>query len=210
VKSIFSFLKTTFLGGLLFLLPFVLTMILLREALRYVAKVVGPVAEALPFHSVLGIKTPYFMATFILLLTGFVAGILAKTRLGSRISGSVENFVLHRIPGYTLFKGAIDGIQGFKDRSDISVVLVKTGEDKWQLAFVVEQNTDGILTVFTPSAPTPTSGSISFLRAEQVKKTDLTVAAAVKCIMQIGVGSGDLLRGQLPGSSGKSEGGKNA
>src|SRR5947207_1663351 len=122
MKAIFSFFKTTFLGGLLFLLPFVFTMILLREALRYVVKIVGPVAQVIPFHSILGVRTPYVMATFILFLAGFLAGLLAKTGLGSRISSNVEGFVLHRIPGYTLFKGAIDGMQGFQNRTDISVV----------------------------------------------------------------------------------------
>jgi uncharacterized membrane protein len=65
------------------------------------------------------------------------------------------------------------------------------------MAFIVEEHPSGLLTVFVPSAPTPNAGSIYYLTEQQVKRIDVPVAAAVKCIMQLGVGSRELLEGKM-------------
>jgi uncharacterized membrane protein len=61
-----------------------------------------------------------------------------------------------------------------------------------------------MLAVFVPSAPTPTAGNVYLMTEQQVKRLDVPVAAATKCIMQLGVGVGQLLnpthtkRGTVP------------
>jgi len=61
------------------------------------------------------------------------------------------------------------------------------------LAFIVEEHDNGDYTVFVPTAPTPTIGTIYFLKREKVRKLDVPMAAGVDCIMQWGVGSKSLL-----------------
>jgi uncharacterized membrane protein len=57
----------------------------------------------------------------------------------------------------------------------------------------MERHASGVLTVFVPSAPTPLAGAILYLREEKVKRLDVPVKSAVKTLMQLGVGSGQLL-----------------
>ena len=45
-----------------------------------------------------------------------------------------------------------------------------------------------------PSAPTPTAGSLYFLKEEQVKRLDIPMKDAIDCLMQLGVGSNELLK----------------
>jgi uncharacterized membrane protein len=54
-----------------------------------------------------------------------------------------------------------------------------------------------MLTVFVPSAPTPTAGSIYLLTERQIRRLDVPVSAAVRCIMKLGVGSRQLLQGKV-------------
>ncbi|MCE9625920.1 MAG: DUF502 domain-containing protein [Deltaproteobacteria bacterium] len=168
-----------------------------------VSKLLEPVVQALPLKSVLGNATPYIAAILTMALICFAAGILARTGIATKFSETVERLILHRIPGYTLFKGAMAGFEGIQARSNVSVVLVDTGQEKLQLGFVLEHNPDGLLTVFVPSAPTPTSGSVYFLKPEKVRKIDISVTAAVKCLMQLGVGSQKFLSSPVPQSDGE-------
>ncbi len=66
-------------------------------------------------------------------------------------------------------------------------------DDAWLVAFIVEEHGDGMLTVFVPSAPTPTAGNVYFMTEQQVRRVDVPVSSAVKCIMQLGVGSNELI-----------------
>ena len=48
--------------------------------------------------------------------------------------------------------------------------------------------------MFVPDAPNPLSGSVFFMGPERVRRTDVPVAAALKCLRQLGAGSHALLR----------------
>ena len=61
-KRLFGVLRATFIGGILFLVPFVVLLIVLDKALKVSTAVVAPVAEAIPYRSVLGLPTPVFVA----------------------------------------------------------------------------------------------------------------------------------------------------
>jgi len=50
-----------------------------------------------------------------------------------------------------------------------------------------------LLTVFVPSAATLTAGSVYYLTERQIRRLDIPVSTAMKCIMQLGVGSREWL-----------------
>jgi uncharacterized membrane protein len=52
-----------------------------------------------------------------------------------------------------------------------------------------------MLTVFVPSAPTPTSGTVYFMTEAQVRRIDVPVAQVMRSLKQLGVGSTLLLSG---------------
>ena len=78
------------------------------------------------------------------------------------------------------------------ENSTISVAIA-TIRDYEVFAFIVEKHENGDYTVFVPTAPTPTMGTIYFLKWEKIRKLDVPLAAGVDCIMQWGVGSKSLL-----------------
>jgi uncharacterized membrane protein len=131
----------------------------------------------------------------LLLIIGFFAGLLAQTAFASRISQTMEQLILRKMPGYTLFKSVAEGAAGAGDRSQLKVALANI-DDAWLISFIVEEHPDGLMTVFIPSAPTPTAGSIYFLTEKQVRRLDASVSSAITCIMQLGVGSRKLIEGK--------------
>ena len=193
-KRILELIKTTLVGGILFLVPLILLVILLRQLLQYTDKLLHPIAQLLPAKTIIGVAIPDLLAAVVLIVVAFLAGLLAKTRFGARLGANVEELILKRLPGFKLLKSMTQGITSSTSGSEVTVALANIDET-WQLSFVVERHPNGLLTVFVPSAPTPATGSIFFLKETQVRHLDVSVSAAVKCIMQLGAGSGELLKG---------------
>jgi uncharacterized membrane protein len=201
MKTILDFVKTTVVGGVLFLLPLVVAILLLREAVRLTARVLEPLAQALPIKSVVGFAVVNLLAILALLLVAFLAGLLARTQPGIRFVRFLERIVLRHIPGYTLYKSMTRSF-GIETNSDVAVALAFI-DDSWLLSFVIERHASGLLTVFVPSAPTPMSGMVYFLPEDRVRRVDAPVGAALRCLMQLGVGSAKLLDGvRLPSPGG--------
>jgi uncharacterized membrane protein len=58
----------------------------------------------------------------------------------------------------------------------------------WALSFIVEEHASGMRTVFVPRAPT-SAGNLYFMTEDQIRRLNVPVAAAMKTITRLGVGS---------------------
>ena len=79
-------IKTTFLGGLLFLLPIVLIVFLLGKAIGIAQRLSQPMVQAAGVDSVAGVATGTIIAIFCLVALSFPAGLVARTGSDSRPS----------------------------------------------------------------------------------------------------------------------------
>ncbi|MCI0365460.1 MAG: DUF502 domain-containing protein [Phycisphaerales bacterium] len=194
LAAVGHFFKSTILGGLLFLIPIVLTIVILREAFRLVVRAFRALTRFLPAETVAGIVVADAAAVLAITVVCFALGLFVGTRIGRSLSSKLERTVLRKVPGYSLLKSATHSVAGEKGATDVSVALARI-EDAWTLAFVMERHNNGLYTVFVPSAPTPAAGSIYYLTEDRVRPLEnITVAAVSPCIMRLGVGSAELLK----------------
>ena len=92
-----EFLKTTIIGATSFLLPAVLVLFILSYALRLVRRVAVPISHALKLNQLgdlAGISVATVLAVLVLVLISFVAGIVARTVVGGRLSRWAETSLL--------------------------------------------------------------------------------------------------------------------
>ena len=99
-----GFMRTTVLGGLLFLFPIVFIVAILGKALEVTNKLSAPLAGLLPIDSIGGLAVVNLLALVILVLICFLAGLTARTPLAGKFLKSLETNVLGKIPAYTLLK----------------------------------------------------------------------------------------------------------
>ena len=83
MRNLIHVLRMTIVGGVFFLAPFLLLIIILGKALQIIRAVTVPLAGLIPFESFIGLETPRLLAVFILVLLCFFAGLFAKTSLTS-------------------------------------------------------------------------------------------------------------------------------
>ncbi|HZN04281.1 MAG TPA: DUF502 domain-containing protein [Candidatus Polarisedimenticolia bacterium] len=195
MRSVLEFLKTTLVGGLFFLLPLIVTLYVLGKGIQAARRLVAPLSRLMPFESVVGVAADTLLAVVALLVVCFLAGLVARTGVGQAIADRAENMILKKIPGYTILRSMTsDGVLSSGVRMQTALAWI---EESWVLAFMVERNPSGLVTVFVPSAPTPAAGTIYYLTEDRVRVIDVPVRVAVKLIMQLGVGSAEALRGKF-------------
>jgi uncharacterized membrane protein len=194
VASLTGFLKATIVGGILFLLPLVLIVIVLGHAMRIAAKVAEPISKLLPIETTNPAAIVTFLAVFLLVVISLIAGLIARTNPGRRLMRWFEDSLFGELPQYQMVKSVAEGLAQIEGAEGLTPALVSI-EDGWQIGYLLEPVNSGWVAVFLPQAPTPMSGNIMYLPAERVKPLELTMVQAMALVKRIGVGSGKVLGG---------------
>lgn len=156
MKKIAAFIKTTIVGGIVFLVPVVLIVMVLGKAFELTMKLAKPMAQFIPLESFAGIALANIVGLLILALVCFIAGMIARTSLANKAVQKAESGFLWQIPGYSFAKGMTDSIGNHDGPAALQPVFARL-DDCWQIAFEVERMTDGKVVVFLPGALNPWS-----------------------------------------------------
>jgi len=189
----FSFLKTTLLGGIVFLLPVVLIIVVLGKAVQILLMVSEPIHELLPDKTVGGIALIYFVVLIALLLLCFFAGVLARSFIGKWLFQSIESKLL-LFPGYALFKGRLTGNIGSDlDKRTLKPVLVSFGHVS-KIGFRIESVSEGRFAVFLPGSPDPWSGSVVVVRGDQLEELQADMREVLHVFESLGSTASQIVR----------------
>jgi uncharacterized membrane protein len=192
-----AFLKTTIVGGVLFLLPLAVVLMVLGYALGLASKVAQPISDRLDLQQwgdLAGVGLVTILSALVLVLVSFAAGIVARTYSGERITRWFESSLLGRLPQYQMLKSMTEGLAQLENARGIKAALISI-EGGWQMGYLLEPLENGWSSVFLPQAPTPMSGNVMYLPADRVRPLGITMVEAMSIIRRIGVGSGEALRG---------------
>ncbi len=194
MKSIKKFLKATIAGGLIFLIPIAIVLVVLKQALQFANKLAVPISEHLQLSAVAGIGAATIIAVLILLSISFIAGIIADTNTGKRIMQWFENSLLGGLPQYQMIKSMAQGLSQVENATGVKPALVSI-EDGWQIGYLLEVLENDWVAVFLPQAPTPMSGNVMYLPQNRIRLLDMPMVQAMSLVKRMGVGSSAALRG---------------
>lgn len=196
MKGIFKVIKETFLGGILFLAPLVILLVILEKGYHIIQKITFPIVSHFPKVKILGLAIEEITAILIIVIICLTAGLIARTAYAKRLVERLENGILSFIPGYSFMKKTNENIMGFESAENLKVVLVPT-DAGLQFAFLIEEINENNFTVFIPDAPNPWSGSVVFVEKKDIQEVEITQKEALACIRKLGFGSGALLKDKL-------------
>lgn len=188
MKPLLSFLRTTLLGGVLFVLPVWLAVLLLIKAIMQLRVFVKPVTTELPPD----LAHPRIIAILVLLLLCFLVGFLIRTAIGSQVRSALEKAVLNKLPGYSLIRGFTGRLTDFEKTESFQPALIEI-EESLMPGFLIEEHEGNRCTVFVPSAPTPLAGSIYIITRNRVHLVDVPMLAMMQSISKWGGGNSKLV-----------------
>jgi uncharacterized membrane protein len=190
------FVRITVLGGVAVLLPILLSFLLLRWLYRTGVALIQPITRTLIETAALQELAAQTVAVVLVVAVCFLTGLVVRTRLGSWVLESMENYLSRIAPGYTLFKETLKQLLGSGKRPFSGVVLGRVfGGNTLMTGFITDEYTPaGRVTVFFPSALNPTTGLLCHLQEEDVWRLNVSVETAMRTIISCGGGSSDLLK----------------
>lgn len=187
-----AFLRTTLVGGITFLLPIVLIAWLFGKAMEFGTKLAQPALKLLPESLAGGVFIGAIETAVALLIIAFLAGLTARTAIGQRFMGWVENSLIGSLPQFNFVRGIADSVDDSGDKS-VEVVLVPA-DAGWALGFIFESNDAAVVPVFLPGAPQWTSGSVVFAERANIRPSGVSFVQAMTIMRKLGMGSGDVVK----------------
>lgn len=191
MKSTFDMFKATVIGGLLFLVPVAMVIVVLGKVAGVMRMAAQPFDDVVPVDSVLGVVLANVIAIAVIVVICFVAGLIAMNRIGQRMTETVENGLLAAVPAYTFVKGFTDSVAETDEMSATFVPILVRFDDHSMLAFETERTADGTVVVYLPGAPNPWSGNVVYVEPERVTPVDIKVPDAIKTVRLLGRGTSE-------------------
>ncbi len=188
MKTIVQFVRTTIVGGLFFLAPIIVLIVILAKAFEYAKKGLNAVLVHIPAASDLSAGAATVLSVALVALVCFLAGLVARSVTAQRVINALESSVLSKIPAYDYLKQEGASALGVAEIGELPVVFVPM-EGGWQLGVQTEALSDGLVSIFIPGAPNPHSGSVFFFSADNVRPAGVKMAAALNCLRRCGAGA---------------------
>ena len=194
-----KFVKQSFIGGLLVVLPTTILVLVFNWIFNTIEKLIAPLSVPLARR----IDVPdFFIDLFVILmiLTGcFLIGTVASTGTGRWIHKRFDSTLANLAPGYNLVRDIIYQFFGdnpnspFRQGDVARVRLFGDSVPTETTAIVTSIHENGWYTVFIPTGPNPTSGLIYHLPSEQVSLLGgVKVDEALKTIIACGAGTAEM------------------
>jgi uncharacterized membrane protein len=191
MKTLAQFVRTTIVGGLFFLAPIVVLIVILAKAFDFAKKNLNAVLVHIPAASELSAGAATVLSITIIALVCLLAGLVANTVMAQRLVNALESSLLSKIPGYDYLKQESASMLGVAEIAELPVVFVPM-EGGWQIGVQTEALSDGMVSIFVPGAPNPHSGSVFFFSRDTVRPAGIKLAVALNCLRRCGAGSSAL------------------
>jgi uncharacterized membrane protein len=183
--------KTMILGGLIFLVPFAVVLLVVGKVFSVSMHLAAPIADRIPIDAVAGIALANIVSAALILVACFLAGLAAKSTPGRRLYRKMDEVLLNLIPRYTFIKSMTASLGG-EDQSVLTPVLAQF-DDLAQVAFEVERGPGDLVTVYLPGSPDPWSGSVAHLTSDRISPLDRDFASVISSLRKVGRGMPALL-----------------
>jgi uncharacterized membrane protein len=189
-----DFVTTTLVGGLLFVVPVYLAVLLLLKGMKSAGGLIRPFTGLLPDW----VPAERLLSLLLVLTICFFVGFAVRTRRGRAARERLEMVFFGKLPGYGLIRSLTQRMAGDNAETAWTPALIEL-EEALVPGFVIEPLDDGRFTVFVPSVPTPLAGAVYVLSAERVHILDVPFTQAVRSISRWGSGSKDLVAAMRKG-----------
>jgi uncharacterized membrane protein len=191
MKTLAQFVRTTILGGVFFLAPIVVLIVILAKAFGYAKTGIHAVVIHVPAVSDLSVATATGLSITMVALVCLLAGLIAQTAIAQHLVNALEASVLSKIPAYEYLKQESASALGVAEIGELPIVFVPM-EGGWQLGVQTEVLSNGLVSIFVPGAPNPHSGSVFFFSSDSVRPAGIKLSAGLNCLRRCGAGASAL------------------
>lgn len=184
-----NFIKATFIGGIIFLIPLGIIVVMVGKLAGVMKTVASKLTPFIPVETPQGAFVLNLLALAVILGLCFLAGLVAQRATAKKLSAKLESVMLEAVPGYSFVKGFADNIRQSDELSESFIPILVQFDDYSQIAFEIEQLEGGNVVIYLPGAPNPWSGAVVYVTPDRVRRLPMNVGEVVRNIRKPGKGS---------------------
>jgi uncharacterized membrane protein len=191
-------IKTTILGGLIFLIPFGLIIAVAGKVYMVMRSIALPITNAIGIDHIGAVAFIDLVTLFVTLGICYLAGLVATSDRGRRLYRSFDEKLLNIFPRYGFIKSLTHSLGGDETQAAMKPVLVHF-DDQSQIAFEIDRNEQWVV-LYVPGSPDPWSGVVSYCTPDRVQLLEAELSSAVRCLKVAGRGGLSLLQREAAGN----------
>jgi uncharacterized membrane protein len=193
VTKTVGFLKTTAIGGLIFLLPLAVIGGLLGYVYNVVLVIYEPLKNSLPVGSAGGTAMLFLIAVGILVMLCFACGLAARRAIARKFSQTLEKHLVMVFPKYAIYKDILAGNIGGEAQAPSLVPVTIQFDDAIRIGFEAGRTERGLVIVYLPGSPDPWIGSVALVEPDRIQPLDVDFNETAAICERLGRGSEQLL-----------------
>jgi uncharacterized membrane protein len=179
----------TVVYGLLIIVPVAIIFLLLVKMTEILEKVATPLGLESNFGAAIALVIVAVIAVLFVLIFAWIVGAVTRRVVSFE---KFESTILDGIPGYPIIANVVRGFSEGKTSYPPALVELH-GPGAAALGFVMEEHANGRVTVYIPSVPVLTVGSLFVVEHERITRLEAGAKEVADCISQWGVGSGNIV-----------------
>ncbi len=198
VTKTFGFLKTTAIGGLIFLLPLAVIAFLLGYVFNVVLLIYEPLEEYNPVSTAAGTALLFLIAVGILVFLCFLCGLAARRAVARKFSRTVEKHLVMVYPKYAIYKDIVAGNVGGDALAPSLLPVTIQFDDAIRIGYEAGRTERGLVIVFLPGSPDPWIGSVILVEPDRIQPLDADFSETAAICERLGRDSAQLLGSVCP------------
>jgi len=187
MRNILHFIRTTIVGGAVFVIPLLLVYFVLHKAVEVFGPLLKPLFLRLHIETLVGAAAGTVVTLLSLTLAAFLCGLFAHTLIGQSLLKWMQAGVVSLLPRFHLMQGLAEGMDKGQGK-EVPIVLVPS-DAGWTLALQLEERHGDWCTVYIPGSPQWTAGSVSFAHIDDVHPIDIPLGQSLLMVRRCGMGS---------------------
>lgn len=191
MKKIITNISVSVIGGLVFLLPFLIGLFFLVQAIQTLDKFIKPITVTLGLSHILGGAAILTIALLLLLFIFFIMGLTLRSGKLKANFPLLEQFANKLIPGLELMKAKAG--EGNKNMPDPWQAIYLKTETGWRIAVITEKTEGKFSAVYVPLSNDLENGEIRLIELAATEFIKITLEEADHFLKEHGRGAATLL-----------------
>ena len=181
--------QTLTVGGLLFILPLILLIVLILKGIRLIKPIVHNFVSFLGIESIFGKATIGVVSILFLVFLCFISGVLIHKGLLKNWNTSFNEKLYLLFPGLKRLRFSFLNEDEDSDNTWTAIMIKR--ENILNIGFITHKSDNGFLSVFIPDAPDLTTGEVFLIKESNCTYQKIPRKSAMKFLREFGKGLDD-------------------
>ena len=176
MKNAFKYIRDTITGGIFFMIPLFVVMIIAAKIWQKMTGVGAKLAAFLGTDKIFSFGTGPIISGILILLICFVSGLMLRLSLLKSLRDKLDKWLCRMIPGYEFYRVMLEEKMKKEEVPDSRPAVIAMINGVGQPGVIVEDLHNGKKVVFVPSKPGTTEGQVYII--DEMMITPLTIEEA--------------------------------